>query len=162
MKKLSIIKTLVVVFLAASLSPSVAQADGNAELVPQELRSADYEEAVAQLDPDVIPKLEPVSACGACDAHVSGKWTYFFSRKGAADYHSSIHLGQFGNSFKGVDSMHTMVGSLRGQWLNFTLVVTGEESEGWVMKVDASVDGDRITGVYTDSNGNIGSFVAIR
>ena len=116
-----------------------------------------------QLDAQALEQLLALNNdCGVCDANISGKWTYSLLKDNVPYKSETVSFVQTGKSVKAVGMHYTLVGSLRGQWLDLTLVVSGEELEGYVMKVGASVDGKRITGVFQDSFGDVGSFVAVK
>ena len=111
-----------------------------------------------------------LSGCCKLDQKISysdiaGTWNYHITKDNAPISSGTVVFDQQNNSFEGVNPTYTFVGSVYGVSLSFVMIVTGEESDGFVRRVDGSVSkqGKRITGVYQNSHdGQIGSFLALK
>ncbi|HQH27326.1 MAG TPA: hypothetical protein PLP17_08025 [Oligoflexia bacterium] len=149
--------TAVIVAFFAAVVPQTAFA----QIQPNRQLSSPVQ--IVQLHAQALEQMLALNNdCGTCDANISGKWMYVLLKDNVPYLSETVTFTQTGKSFKAVGMHYTIVGSLRGQWLDLTLVVSGEEAEGYVMKVGGTIDSKRITGVFQDSNGKVGSFIAIK
>lgn len=82
---------------------------------------------------------------------ISGPHTADFTTKGCAFQSATTSNG------------NRIYGTINGNQASFTMVVDGEEAEGYVMQIDGFTrDNSVLVGVYRDSNGGTGSFTSSR
>ena len=103
--------------------------------------------------------------CGTCSANISGTWGYYVSKHNDPNVpiRRTVTLNQIGYDFSGVNDYHTINGTVLGNRVYLTLVVTGETMEGYVLEAEGSYfDGRKIAAVFTTSHGETGAWLATR
>lgn len=104
------------------------------------------------------------SAC-VNTANIAGNWKYALvddQNLPIPNTTQIVMLSQDDGGFTGENPYYRFVGSVYENSLDFVMVVTGETTEGFVRHVSGAVDGDKMYGVFQESHGDIGSFVAWR
>ena len=98
-------------------------------------------------------------------ANIGGNWKFSLGGDQNVPIPSTtqtVVLNQDNGSFSGENPYYRFVGSVYENSFDFVMVVTGETTEGFVRHVEGAVDGDKMYGVFRESHGDIGSFVAWR
>lgn len=100
---------------------------------------------------------------GGIPATMTGSWHYVIQPGGPGNDFSSgdVNLKQTGNKVAGVSGNWRFVGTLYENSIDLSIVVAGEEVEGYVLHAEGHVLRNRqIFTVYTDVSGVVGSFTA--
>jgi len=106
--------------------------------------------------------------CPSCTLRIGGNWHYYVMNYDLSTrYTGHYTLVQRGYRFNNtdVDETNNIYGTLEYNRLDFTLVVNGEEIEGWVMHCEEHLFGDtsnKIAAVCKDGTGWVGSFTAMK
>ena len=94
-----------------------------------------------------------------CCADISGTWNF---HDGAVTSRP-ITFEQTGCTFSGVTPGDTIHGTIYGNEVHLTQLVTGETMEGPVLRAECSYfDGRKIIGVFTTPEGETGEWIASR
>lgn len=81
------------------------------------------------------------NTCTACGTDLSGDWRYRrtnFNNE-SVYFGREITFTQSGRSFEGTNAFHTIRGNVEGNWIRLTQVVSGEESEGFVLLAEGNL-----------------------
>ncbi len=80
-------------------------------------------------------------ACNSCGTSMAGDWTYTMHNDegGIVVATVPITFAQYGAYFWGQSANHTIIGEVKGKWIQLTLTVSGEEGLGWVSKAEGSI-----------------------
>ncbi len=103
--------------------------------------------------------------CGNCTADLSGTWEYRFGVSGTLEPPSTgtITLNQDGYTFSGSNDSWAVNGTVFGNDVQLTMVVTGEELMGYVLRAEGTYLNERmIATVFTTSDGKSGYWNAYR
>ncbi len=98
-------------------------------------------------------------------ANIGGNWKYTLvddQNLPVPNTLQTVVLNQDRGAFSGENPYYRFVGSVYENSFDFVMVVTGETTMGFVRHVEGSVDGDKMYGVFQESHGDVGSFVAWR
>jgi hypothetical protein len=101
-----------------------------------------------------------------CSSVIKGNYRFFtqtsygvISGPHTAEFTTRACAFQSGTTSNG----YKIYGTIHGNQASFTMVVDGEEAEGYVMQIEGFTrDNAVLVGVYRDSNGASGSFTASR
>ena len=112
----------------------------------------------------LIPTAAFSLTCKAPAANVAGNWHYRWDQAGggANPVQGFVDLVQSSNKVTGAANGWRFVGTVVQNSINMSVVVDGEEVEGYVLNAQGHVRGDQLFAVYTDTQGNTGSFTALR
>lgn len=102
--------------------------------------------------------------CEPPSVDLTGTWKYYVGKlHDPAGYTTqTITLNQTGNTFSGVNQANTINGTVIGNNVHLTLVITGETMEGYVLRAEGNYFDGKIAAVFTASNGKTGYWNAIR
>lgn len=103
--------------------------------------------------------------CGSCSADLSGTWNYYVGKSGTSDpaLTGTVTLTQTGHIFSGANEGWTINGTVFGNDVHLTMVVTGEALMGYVLRAEGNFfDGQKIATVFTTSDGKSGYWNAYR
>ena len=112
--------------------------------------------------------------CSGCVMHnctstcvdLTGTWRYWIGQHNLPSG-DTITLEQADCTFSGSNPKHTIHGIVLGNEVRLTQLITGETTEGFARRVEGSyhegsMGNGRISGMYTSSRGEIGSWVMTR
>ena len=111
-----------------------------------------------------IPVIAHAGGGEIAPSNMTGTWHYVWQPggpNGGDVTQGDIYLKQVGKKVAGMSGNWRFVGSLYENAITLSIVVGGEEVEGYVLHAEGHVLRNRqIFAVYTDVTGQVGSFTA--
>ena len=109
------------------------------------------------------PAHAAAGACSACGGNIAGTWHYYAQdTTNMIIIDKTITLAQSKIRFSGTDGSYRWDGSIHGSTIMGTLVVDGEETEGYVLWFEGSIHGNQLYTFFHDSHGVSGSLTGNR